>query len=389
MSMTIPFYKPWITLHDYLETFKTLKSGWLTTGRRNIEFSQLLARYLGIGESNIKLVSSCTAGLHLLFDAFGLKGYEILIPAITFISPVEMALLSGAKPVIVDVEDEYITISPEDCERKITKNTKAIVPTYYGGNPYDVEKILDLSRTYNLVTIEDAAHAFGTEYKGIKAGNTEKLGVSASVFSFYATKTLQTGEGGAISTHNPEVLEKISKTYLHGMDKSAWKRYQENIQFYDITEVGFKYNFPDILASIGIAQLKVFEKAQKKREKIWNIYQENLKTIEGIRLPKVRPNSKHSYHLFVIRVLPERWRITRDEFINLIGEKGIGTSIHFTPVYRFSKYSEVLKATPQEFPVAERIFKEIVSLPLYPKLSRKELDYIIDTIHSLWKSYKR
>ncbi|MFN4245596.1 MAG: DegT/DnrJ/EryC1/StrS family aminotransferase [Brevinematia bacterium] len=387
--MKIPFYKPPITLREYIEIFKTLKTGWLTIGIRNKEFTELLSKYIGISENNLKLVSSCTAGLHLLFDAFNLKNSKILIPAITFISPLEMAILSGIKPVITDIEDEYLTISPSDCERKIDKDTKAIVPTYYGGNPYDVDKITSLAKSYNLILIEDAAHGFGTEYKGIKVGNTQKMCVDASVFSFYATKTLQTGEGGLISSHNDHVMEKISKTYLHGMDKEAWKRYQQNTPFYDITEIGFKYNFPDILAAIGIAQIKNFEKYQKKREEVWNTYQELLSDIEGIKLPKIRENSKHSYHLFVIRLKLETWRIDRNKFIFLLSENGIGTSVHFTPVYRFSKYKDLLNLNISDFPTSERVFNEIVSLPIYPDLSIKQVEYICDTIKKIWKEFRR
>lgn len=387
--MKIPFYKPPVSIYDYVEVFRTLKDGWLTTGKRNREFINLLSKFLGVQESRLKLVSSCTAGLHLLYDAFDLRGYEVIIPSITFISAVEMAIHAGVKPVIVDVEDEYITISLEDTSKKITKNTKAIVPVHYAGNTYDVEGIKKLSKDYGLLVIEDSAHAFGTEYNGVKVGDTEKLGVDASVFSFYATKTLQTGEGGLVSTHNYEVMDKISKTYLHGMDKDAWKRYQDNVPLYDITEVGFKYNFPDILASIGIAQLRNFERAQKERERVWNFYQSSLKSVEGIRLPKIRPNSKHSYHLFVIRLNLDMWRIDRNSFISLLSERGIGTSIHFTPVYRFSKYRELLKLSPSDFPVSERVFSEIVSLPIYPSLSNRELEYVVDTIHSLWLKYRR
>lgn len=386
--MKVPFYKPPITLLEYIEVFKTLRDGWLTTGKRNEELANLISNYIGSDKRNVKLVSSCTAGLHLLFDAFNFKNKEILIPAITFISSVEIAVHVGAKPVIVDVDD-FLTISIEDLQRKISKDTKCVVPTYYGGNPYDIEGVLSLAKSYDLVVIEDAAHAFGTEYRGIKVGNTKKFGVDATVFSFYATKTIQTGEGGAILTHNEEVLEKISKTYLHGMDKNAWKRYQDSLPFYDITEVGYKYNFPDILASIGIAQMKNFGTFQKQREKIWNFYQDNLKDIEGIKLPKVRENSKHSYHLFVIRLNLNMWRITRDEFILKLKERNIGTSVHFIPVYRFSKYKELLNLDPSSFKKSEEVFNEIVSLPIYPGLDEKHLHYVVDTIRSLWKKYKK
>ncbi len=385
--MKIPFYKPPISFWEYIEVFKTLRSGWLTTGKKNKEFSLLLSEYLGIEERYLKLVASCTAGLHLLFDAFEVRGCEILIPAITFISPVEMAILSGAKPVIVDVEDEYITISPDDLERKITSKSKVVVPTYYGGNPYDVEQVVEISRAKNLVIIEDAAHGFGAEYKGYKVGNISKFGVDATVFSFYATKTLQTGEGGAIVTSNERVLEKISKTYLHGMDRDAWKRYHENVYFYDITEFGFKYNFPDILASIGIAQIKRFDDLQKKREKIWKMYIEYLRDIEGIKLPKVRSNSIHSYHLFVIRLRLDMWKIDRNKFIALLSERGIGTSVHFTPVYRFSRYKSLFDI--RGFPNSEKVFQEIVSIPFYPDLKKKEVEYICDSIRDLWNKYRR
>ncbi len=387
--MKIPFYKPPITLREYIEVFKTLKSGWLTTGVKNKEFTRLISKYLSVNEENLKLVSSCTAGLHLLFDAFELKNSKILIPSVTFISPVEMAILSQAKPIIVDIEEEYLTISVSDCEKKIDKNTKAIIPTYYGGNPYDIDNVLNFSKNYNLIVIEDAAHGFGTEYKGIKIGNTAKIGVDASVFSFYATKTLQTGEGGLISSHNAYIMDKISKTYLHGMDKEAWKRYHQNTPFYDITEIGFKYNFPDILASIGIAQIKNFEYYQKKREKIWKTYQYLLKDIEGIKLPKIRQNSKHSYHLFVIRLNLEMWKIDRNKFISLLSEKGIGTSVHFTPVYRFSKYKSLLNLKISDFPISEKVFNEIVSLPIYPDLSSKQLEYICESIKKIWKEFRK
>ncbi|MGC8870167.1 MAG: DegT/DnrJ/EryC1/StrS family aminotransferase, partial [Brevinematia bacterium] len=190
-------------------------------------------------------------------------------------------------------------------------------------------------------------------------------------------------------THNEEVMSKISKTYLHGMDKNAWKRYQENLPFYDITEVGYKYNFPDILAAIGIAQMKNFEKFQSQRESVWNFYQENLKDIQGIKLPKVREYSKHSYHLFVITLNLDMWRISRDEFILKLKEKGIGTSVHFIPVYRFSRYRELLNLDPTLFPKSEKFFKEIVSLPIYPGLRKKQLEYVVDSIKSIWNNYRR
>jgi perosamine synthetase len=384
----IPFYKPPITIHDYLEVFRTIASGWLTTGKRNFEFSRKLAEYLGIEERNVVLVSSCTAGLHLLFDAFDLKGKEIIIPAITFISPVEMALLVGAKPIIVDVDYDCITISPEEVEKKINNKVGAVIPTYYGGNSYD-RKVLEIASSKGIVIIEDAAHAFGTKVNGVKVGNVEKLGVDATVFSFYATKTLHTGEGGAVITNNERVLDKIKKTRLHGMDHNAWSRYQNNLVGYDITEVGFKYNFPDILASVGIAQLKVFEKMQRERKRVWDLYFRYLSDLDTIRLPKIRENTETSYHLFTIRLNTEMWSIDKLTFIKLLNDRGIGTSVHFTPVYRFTKYREILKPDLSEFKNSEKIFSEIVSLPIYPSLSNREVEYICGVIRDLSKKYKK
>jgi perosamine synthetase len=384
----IPFYKPPITIHDYIEVFKTMAGGWLTTGKRNFEFTKMLSNYIGIEEKSVVLVSSCTSGLHLLFDAFNLKGKEIIIPAITFISPVEMALLVGANPIIVDVEYDYITISPEEVEKKVNSRTRAIIPTYYGGNSYD-KRVLEIARDKGLVTIEDAAHAFGTVVDGVKVGDVKNMGVNATVFSFYATKTLHTGEGGAIITNDETILDKIAKTKLHGMDNNAWSRYQNNTIGYDITEVGFKYNFPDILASVGIAQLKVFEKMQNKREKIWNYYFKYLSDLEGIRLPKIRNNTKTSYHLFTIRLNTDMWNIDKITFIKLLNERGIGTSVHFTPVYRFTKYRELLKVNSDDFVNSEKIFNEIISLPIYPSLRIKEVEYISNVIWDLWKKFRK
>ncbi len=384
----IPFYKPPITINDYFEVFKTISSGWLTTGKRNFEFTKKLAEYLGIDERNVVLVSSCTAGLHLLFDAFELKGKEIIVPAITFISPVEMALLVGATPTIVDVEYDYVTISLEEVEKKISNKTGAVIPTYYGGNSYD-RRVLEVANAKGIVSIEDAAHAFGTEVDGVKVGNVERLGVDATVFSFYATKTLHTGEGGAVITSNEKVLDKIRKTRLHGMDHNAWSRYQNNLVGYDITEVGFKYNFPDVLASVGIAQLKVFGKMQKERKRVWDLYFKYLSDLDTIRLPRIRENTEPSYHLFTIRLNTEMWSIDKLTFIKLLNDRGIGTSVHFTPIYRFTKYREILKPDLSEFKNSEKIFREIVSLPIYPSLSNREIEYICSVIWDLSKSYRR
>jgi len=384
----IPFYKPPITINDYFEVFKTISSGWLTTGKRNFEFTKKLAEYLGIDERNVVLVSSCTAGLHLLFDAFELKGKEIIVPAITFISPVEMALLVGATPTIVDVEYDYVTISLEEVEKKISNKTGAVIPTYYGGNSYD-RRVLEVANAKGIVSIEDAAHAFGTKVDGVKVGNVERLGVDATVFSFYATKTLHTGEGGAVITSNEKVLDKIRKTRLHGMDHNAWSRYQNNLVGYDITEVGFKYNFPDVLASVGIAQLKVFGKMQKERKRVWDLYFKYLSDLDTIRLPRIRENTEPSYHLFTIRLNTEMWSIDKLTFIKLLNDRGIGTSVHFTPIYRFTKYREILKPDLSEFKNSEKIFREIVSLPIYPSLSNREIEYICSVIWDLSKSYRR
>ncbi len=384
----IPFYIPPISIGEYIQVFKTLRTRWLTTGEKNQILRRKISEYLSIDESKLFLVSSCSGGIHLLLDAFEVRGKEVIIPSITFISSVEMAIHTGAKPIIVDV-DNFITISVEDTEKKITKNTKCIIPIYYAGNSYDVEGIKRIAKDNGILVIEDAAHAFGTEIDHIKVGNTEKLGTDAAVFSFYSTKNIQTGEGGLISTHHQHIIEKISKTYLHGMDKDAWKRYHSYMPTYDITEVGFKYNLPDILAAIGIAQIKKFKKLQRKREKIAEKYREYLSDIEGISAIETRKNTKHSNHLFVIRVKKDMWKITRDEFIKILYEKGISTSIHFTPVYRFTKYKQLLNLDPKNYPNSEKIFSEIVSLPIYPDLKQKHLEYICSVIKDTWKKFRR
>jgi perosamine synthetase len=385
MNKSIPFHRPYITEEEISEVVDSLKKGWLTMGKKTIEFENKFKNY--IGSKNAVAVSSCTAGLHLALRVIGLKeGDEVIIPSITFVATAEVVNYFGAKPVIVDVERETHLINIEEIEKHITPKTIAIIPVHYAGQPADMDEIMDLAKRYNLYVIEDAAHSLPAWYKGKKIGTIGDL----TAFSFYATKTLATGEGGMITTNNEEWAEKLRILRLHGISKDAWKRYtKEGSWEYDVLDNGYKYNMTDINASLGLVQLKKIERMQKEREKIASIYNKAFEGMEEIFLYKIKENRVSSWHLYPIKLNLEALKINRNEFIQILKERGIGTSVHFIPLYRFTYYRKKFNLPFIKFPNSEWVFERIVSLPIYPGLTEEEISYIIDTVKLTLKKHKR
>ena len=311
MKREIPFHRPYITDEEVNYVVDSLKNGWLTMGKKTIEFENKFKDY--IGSKNAIAVNSCTAALHLALKVIGLKkGDEVIVPTTTFVATAEVVNYFNAKPILVDIEPDTHLIDISKIEEKITSKTKAIIPVHFSGQPADMNEILDIAKKHNLYVIEDAAHALPAWYKGKKIGTIGDI----TAFSFYATKTLATGEGGMATTENDEWADRIRVLRLHGINKDAWKRYsKEGTWEYDVIENGYKYNTTDINSALGLAQLKKLEWMWKERLKIAQRYNEAFKDYEELILYKVKDDRISSWHLYPLKLNLELLKINRDQFI--------------------------------------------------------------------------
>lgn len=381
----VPFHRPCIGDEEVDLVSNTIKSAWLTMGPQTFRFESCMGEYLG--SRNTIAVSSCTAALHLSLRTIGVgQDDDVLIPAINFASAGEVCCQEKATPVLVDVEKSSGNISAEEIGRSITKKTKAIIPVHYGGQPCDLDEIIELARAKNVYIIEDAAHTLPSTYKGKKAGTIGDIGC----FSFYATKTLTTGEGGMVVTDNDDWADRMRILRLHGISKDAWKRYSgEGDWYYEIVDLGYKYNMTDIQAAFGLAQLRKLEWMWGQRRKIACKYIEAFEELEEIELLTIKNDRTTSWHLFPIFLKLEKLRIDRKTFIEMLKERGIGTSVHFIPLYRHPFYRRNFSYDPRDFPNSEWFFEREVSLPIYPSLSEEEQDYVIENIVDICKKSKR
>ena len=381
----LPFHQPLIEDEEIDAVVSTLKSGWLSTGPKVHEFEKSMSEYLGI--PHCIALNSGTAALHLALKAIGLKeNDEVLIPTNTFTSTGEVVTYFNAKPVLVDCTIENSNIDVNQIESKITKNTKAIMPVHFGGNPCEMDIIQNICKKHDLRLIEDAAHALTSKFQHNLIGTVGDI----TCFSFYATKNITTGEGGMAVTSNPQYAETIRKLSLHGITIDAWNRYaKKGSWFYEVSDAGFKYNMSDILASIGIVQIKKAELMLQKRTNIAKIYTNQLSNISAINLPITKPENRNAWHLYVIQIKTEKLKINRDAFIDKLKEYNIGTSVHFIPLHRHPYYKNKFGYSPKEFPNSESIYKNSISLPIYPKMTASDVDYVIEAIKHLVSTYKK
>jgi UDP-4-amino-4,6-dideoxy-N-acetyl-beta-L-altrosamine transaminase len=375
----LPFSQPLIEEDEINEVIDTLRSGWLTTGPKVKRFEKEFAEY--IGSEHAVAVNSCTGALHLALVATGIgAGDEVITTPFTFISTTNVILHVGARPVFVDIRSDTFNINVEKIEEAITPKTKAIMPVHYAGQPCEMDKILEIAKKYNLLVIEDAAHAVAAEYKGKKVGTIRDI----TCFSFYATKNLVTAEGGMVTTGDGELAERIRILSLHGMSKDAWKRYEAaGSWFYEVIYPGYKYNMTDIQASLGLHQLKKLGRFQRRREEIAEAYNEVFADLDGIKTPFVKSDVKHAWHLYVIKIALEKLKINRGQFIEALREANIGTSVHFIPVHLQPYYRETFGFKRGDFPVAERTYDRIISLPLYPKMSHEDVEDVIRAVREV------
>jgi perosamine synthetase len=381
----LPFHRPCIDQEEIDAVVDTLRSGWLTMGPKTRAFEEAFAR--AVEAAGAVAVNSATAGLHLGLDALGIgPGDEVLVPTLTFASTAATVVYTGARPVLVDCEPDTLNLSVADAERKWTPRTKAIVPVHFAGHPCDMDPILALAAAHGAAVMEDAAHALPATYRGRRIGTIGDL----TVFSFYATKNLTTGEGGMVTGRDETLMDRIRSRRVHGMTRDAWKRYTKDGSWrYDVSYPGFKYNMTDLNAALGLVQLKRLPAMQGERQRIVGHYRAALADVSELELPTSRPEVEHAWHLFVVRVRPERLRIGRDELISELTAAGIGTSVHFIPLHEHSYYRDQLGVCAADLPIASREWQRIVSLPLFPSMAPADVDRVADTLREIVHRHRR
>lgn len=372
----IEFYKHNIGEEEIERVSRVLRSLFLTTGNEVEEFEVQLARYLGIPYT--LAITSCTGALQLALLAEGIgPGDEVITTPLTFIGTANSILMAGAIPVLADVDRSTGNIDPKAVERVIGERTRGIMPVHLYGQMCDMDAIRVIADRHHLVVVEDAAHSLEAEWNGKKAGHCGDY----ACFSFYATKNITSGEGGAISVKDEGKVELIKKLRLHGLDKSAMDRYTRHFERYDVDVFGWKYNMDNIHAAILIEQLKKIEALFARRVEIYQRYIEAFSKVEEIELHTVKPECTHACLVFTILVDASK----RDAILDELQRRGIGVSVYFYPLHLMTFYRERFGYKPGMFPVAEEIGERTISLPLYPKLTEEEIDYVIDTVSDVVK----
>jgi len=329
-------------------------------------------------------VNSCTAALHLALRALNIGlGDEVIVPVFTFAATANAPLFVGAKPVFADVDERTFNVSPGSIRDKITEKTKAIIVVHYGGQPCDMKEIMQIAKQHDLYVVEDCAHSLGAEYMGQKTGNIGVMGC----FSFYPTKIITTLEGGMVTTNDEKIAKQIRILREHGMTKSAFEREKKATWYYDVVDLGYNYRLNEVQAALGMSQLERVEEINKKRIKAANYYTQKLKEIDGIIPPYEAEDRTCIYHLYVIRVT-ERYGIDRDELYRRLSAKGIGLSVHYTPLHLLTFYKRKLNYKKGDFLIAETVSKEILSLPLFPTISKAQIEYVVGEICKVMKLMK-
>lgn len=381
MADFLPYSLPDIGDEEIAEVVDSLRSGWLTTGPKTKQFENDLAAYLGRGIETVA-VSSATAGLHLALEACGIgPGDEVITTTYTFTSTAEVIRYLGADPVFVDIDPHTLNIDVSLIEDAISLRTKAIIPVHFAGLACEMNEIIRLARKYSLKVVEDAAHALPSSYHGQLIGTLES---DATVFSFYATKPLATGEGGMVVTRNKDIAARCRVMRLHGINREAFDRYvaDKPSWYYEVVAPGFKYNMTDLAASVGIHQLKKLNTMHAKREAMAQRYN---KAFEGLplTLPATPSNNDlHAWHVYAIR-LNNNAKISRDDFIEEMFRRGIGCSVHFIPLHLHPYWRDTYNLKAEDFPCAYDAYKRVVSLPLYTRMTEEDQDRVIKAVMEL------
>jgi dTDP-4-amino-4,6-dideoxygalactose transaminase len=381
----LPFAVPHITQAEIDEVVDTLKSGWLTTGPKTKRLEREFATY--VGAPHALAVNSATAAMHLALDAIGIQpDDEVIVPVYTFTATAEVVLHCQAKPVFVDVDPITCNIDPSQLEKVITPRTRAIMVVHIAGLPAEMDAIQAIADRYKLQVIEDAAHAFPAKYRGRMVGSIGDL----TAFSFYATKPLATGEGGMLTTANAHYAERVAIMALHGISHDAWKRYRsEGSWYYEVLQAGYKYNLTDVAAAIGLHQLDRSAWLLERRRAIAKRYTEVFSQWPEIETPPEPMHIEHAWHLYMLRLCPERLKITRADFIEALKAAKIGTSVHFIPLHLHPFYRNTYQMTPTDFPAALEAYQRAVSLPIYPGMTDEDVEDVISAVEQIIEDYRR
>jgi perosamine synthetase len=375
-ALSIPFHQASLGEEEIQALAEVIRSGWITMGVKTIEFEKQFADY--VGARHAIDVCSGTAALHLALEAAGIgPADEVLIPTTTFTATGEVVTYLGAKPVLVDVDPITLNIDVVEAEKKLSPRARAIIPVHIAGQPCDMAELHSFAREYHLRVIEDAAHALPSQYRGKRVGSLSEL----TAFSFYATKTLTTGEGGMITTDDDDLAARMRLMRLHGIAGDPWKRYGKNGSWsYEVVEAGFKYNPTDLQAALGIVQLAKCDASTSARSRIADRYTEEFQHLPGLETPQIKSDRESSWHLYILRLHLDQLRVDRDAFVDELKERGIGTSVHFTPLHLHPFYRRCYGYKPGDFPVAEAQFERCISLPIYPRMGEENVQHVIDTI---------
>jgi perosamine synthetase len=376
----VPFHRPSFDERELKAIEEVLRSGWITTGEKTREFERRFAEY--VGASHAVAVNSCTAGLHLALAAEGIgPGDEVVTTPYTFVATVETICYQGARPVFADVDPSTRNIDPAAVAAKITPKTRAIVPVHIAGLPCDLDAIHEVASAHGIPVLEDAAHSLPAAYKGRRIGSLSR----ATAFSFYATKNLTTAEGGMLTTEDPDLAARYRRLSLHGITADGWKRYRLGGKwFYEVVEMGYKYNLTDIAAAMGLVQLDKLDEFDARRHAIARAFGEKLAGLP-LALPSEPAHARHAWHLYIVGLTPEA-PITREQLIERLTQKGIGTSVHFIPAHLHPYYAAHLNHREGDFPRAEAAFKCAVSLPLYPAMTDEEVDYVASAVREAFST---
>ena len=371
----LPLAKPYITEDDINAASEVIRSGYWTTGPIVTEFENEFTNYLSEdADLHAVALNSCTAGLHLSLLALGIeKVDEVIVPTWTFAATAQVVEWIGAKLILCDIDEDSLNIDIRSAERLITHKTKAIIAVHMAGYPCDIDGLQTLAQKHNLKVIEDAAHAIGTKYNGKKIGDFS----DATVYSFYATKNLAMGEGGAVVSKDVQLIEKIRKLSYFNINKEAFKRYSKSGNwFYDIEGIGYKHNLDSMHAAIGLTQLKKLDYMNNKRRQIAKSYKEKLHS--NISFTKDDNKHFHTYHLFPTKV--QHCSLTRDDLIFMLRDRNIGTSVHFRPIHLHSFYNK--RFNKDDFPVANKLYSKILSIPMFPSMEDEDVEYVIENLNN-------
>lgn len=378
-SAFLPFALPDFDDSELAEITKVVRSGWVTTGPVVKQFEKEFAEF--VGAKHAVALNSGTAAMHLALEAIGLKaGDEVITSTYTFAATAEVVRYFNAKPVLVDINPATLNIDPNLIEAAITAKTRAILPVHISGQPADLDPIHEIAGRRNLRVIEDAAHAFPARYKGRMIGADGEI----ACFSFYATKTITTAEGGMLTTNNADWAERCRIMSLHGISHDAWKRYTaEGSWYYEVVAPGYKYNLTDVAAAMGVAQLRKANRMLERRAEIARRYTEAFGRHPELETPTVVPGIQHAWQLYILRLNLDRLKIDRARFIEELKARNIGASVHFIPLHLHPYYRETYGYRPEDFPLALREYRRALSLPIYSKMSDQDVNDVIEAVRDI------